>query len=440
MGSTAVAPQSAGTAPATPSTPSPGGTGGDGGAILTDDAILGIPGDAPSSPAAEPQSAPPAAAPAATPTPTTVPDELSLDDFKALFQANPKVNSLWDRYNNYNDVIQQFGTVADARKVAELVSSLGGTKDFDSIISKAADVDQTDAAFFSGTPDERKALINEWYNGEGQHEFGVTSQAVFDNVKYAMDIMGERDPNRLAELRGDIVLDALSQHGYGQLVSAIVAAYPDIKSMPDAVKQLVSWSQQYGLVGDRRQQSPEARAVEERAAALDRQQSEFVQNQVQARIEEGDKIIGAEVSSTIDKMLSALKVNGRAVFGTNSTMIKRVIAEKINSALIAALGKNPAYLAQINSAKARGLNVTAKEMADIAIRHAKVALNSVATPIIEEWTKGVVGGAAATAARAQAGASRPDVGSGSASGPSSRTKPLTQAEANKMSVDDILNA
>ena len=71
---------------------------------------------------------------------------------------------------------------------------LGGVQHLESLAQKAADVDQTDAVFFSGQPEDRKKLATEWYDGEGPHEFGVTSKAIREQVDATLDVMRERDP------------------------------------------------------------------------------------------------------------------------------------------------------------------------------------------------------------------------------------------------------
>ena len=98
------------------STPSTGGAG-DSGALLTDDAILGI------TPEGGSESTPttPAATTETAATPAAIPAELSVDDFKALFPTNPKLQSLWDKYSSSQSLVTKFGTVADAGKAAEIV-------------------------------------------------------------------------------------------------------------------------------------------------------------------------------------------------------------------------------------------------------------------------------------------------------------------------------
>ncbi len=155
----AVAAETAGAASAVigagSSAPPSGGGGGeqvqDTGALLSDDAILGITSE--EAPPASTET--PAAVTAAPVTPGTE-AQLTIDDFKPLFGANPKLQSLWDRYDNHNKLVTQFGTVADARKAAETVQMLGGVQHLESLATKAASVDQTDAVFLGGRPEERK--------------------------------------------------------------------------------------------------------------------------------------------------------------------------------------------------------------------------------------------------------------------------------------------
>src|SRR5271165_807466 len=302
------------------------GTGGsDSGAVLSDDAILGL--ESPSSATIQT----PAAQPAAQQTPAaSAPAELTIDDFKASFPTNPKLQSLWDKYDGNNKLITQFGTVADARKAAETVQMLGGVQSLESLVAKAADVDQTDARFFGGTAEDRKALVNEWLDGEGPGEFGVTSQAVAGTIDAALEVMSTRAPEIYGDIRTRIVTEVLGQHQFGTFLQNIAAEFQG-KPLPESVKQLLGWAKHYGLDGQpKNPQSPEAQRLAQREADLNRRDQNWTQQQESTAVQTMDGEIGTFARTEIDTMLGGLKSpDGRAVFGPNSTKIREVISNQI---------------------------------------------------------------------------------------------------------------
>src|SRR5271165_549563 len=417
------------------------GTGGsDSGAVLSDDAILGL--ESPSSATIQT----PAAQPAAQQTPAaSAPAELTIDDFKASFPTNPKLQSLWDKYDGNNKLITQFGTVADARKAAETVQMLGGVQSLESLVAKAADVDQTDARFFGGTAEDRKALVNEWLDGEGPGEFGVTSQAVAGTIDAALEVMSTRAPEIYGDIRTRIVTEVLGQHQFGTFLQNIAAEFQG-KPLPESVKQLLGWAKHYGLDGQpKNPQSPEAQRLAADRQKLTSEQQAYTQQQTDIAFKEIGGNVQTAVSSEIDAALDTLKTpDGRKVFGENSAKIRDVIKNQVYDAIKAANFKNPVLIAQLKSLEARGIVASKKEMADAVIRHSRLQLQSVMSNIVGEWTKGVISQAAGAAQRAETAASRVDVGSGSSSGGSTKEgitmEQLKKGDYRKFSDDDLLNA
>ena len=396
-----------------------GGASVDSGAVLTDEQILGIE-DASSSTTATPEVQPqPAATPAATPA------ELSIDQFKPLFATNPAIQSLWDKYDGNQKLVSQFGTVADARKAAETVQMLGGVQHLETLAQKAADVDQTDAVFFSGQPEDRKKLATEWYDGEGPHEFGVTSKAVREQVDATLDIMRERDPNSFIDLQDRVTRQALESEGLPAFFGALAKSLESGQGLQEIAQKLLAWGQRLGLDKGKGSapRSPDADKLAADRAKLDADRTSFTQARQQEAIQAADTEIGTQVMSEIDKALGELKANGRPLFGPNSTQIRATIAEKVKSSLDDALSKNPVLVAQVKSLTSKGFGqAQAKEMVAVTIRHAKLQLAKVIEQVMEPWTKSVVAKAGETAQRAKDGASRTDVGSGSTSGGSTKPK------------------
>jgi hypothetical protein len=442
LGSTAIAAESAGAVSDVSSGASSSGGAGDSGAVLTDDAILGITETGAESTTAVPEVKTETAA-----TPAATPAELSIDDFKALFPTNPKLQSLWDKYDGNNKLVSQFGTVADARKAAETVQMLGGVQHLESLAQKAADVDQTDATFFSGRPEDRKSLASEWYDGGGPHEFAATSQAVAGMVDATLEVMRERDPKQFLNVMDRVTREALDAERFSEYLASLDRAVQSGQGLDVAAKQLLQWGKNFGLdKGKNGQPSPEAQRLAADRAKLDADRTSWSQQQQNAAVEAADTEIGTTLASEIDKALSELKSGARPVFGPNSTQIKATIAEKVKTALDAAVSKNPVLVAQVKSIQARGLTPqNAKQLIETTLRHARLMLPKVLEGVMEPWTKSVVSQAGATAERAKNGASKVDVGSGSTS--ASGTKPKFSKDElkkiggyQKVSDDDILNA
>jgi len=414
-----------------------GGTGESTGALLTDDQILGIAGD--EGVASSTAEVTPAAG---TKTAEATPSELSIDDFKSLFASTPKLNSLWDRYDNNQKLVSQFGTVADARKAAEIVQMHGGIAPLEQIATRASKLDQVDSVFFGGKPEERKSLANEWYDGQGPHELPVTQKAVYDQVEATLGVMQERDPQGYVNVLDKVTREALGRENFDAYLGNIAKALQSGQGLDEAVKQLLGWGARLGLdKGKSRQPNPEAEQLAKRAKELDQRDQTWNQSQQDAVVNAADAEYGTSIKSEISKTLGDFRVNGRPVFGPNvNPMVKQTMESQIWEALNANLMKNPVYIAQGNSIKAKGLIGKQKDLVDLTMRHARLALPGVIESVVGSWTKSVVAGAKDTTDRAKNGASRVDLGGGSTAG--GKTKPtLTLEEVKKkgMTPDQILD-
>src|SRR6185437_6031150 len=250
------------------STPSAGGAGAATGsetALLTDDQILGIEqGGNESSTTAATTAETTTAAPAA-------PEVLSIDDFKALFPNNPKVQSLWDKYSSSQAIVGKFGTAAEAHNIADTVRMLGGPEKLASIAQTVADIDQTDARFFNGSPEDRKSLVSEWYEGEGPQDLAVTSKAVYGMVEAALDVMSQRDQNGFLSLRDDLAVQCLRSAPSFQKLLADAA-----QSQDPAAKAFVQWAQHFGMDAGQngRQLSPEAQRLAKERESFGKQRTD----------------------------------------------------------------------------------------------------------------------------------------------------------------------
>jgi hypothetical protein len=443
----AVAPESASAAPA--AAPSPASTGADGGSVsqadvaLTDDQILGIENQAePSEPSTPAEGAQPSqAAPAAQPQPS----ELSVEDFKSLFAANPKVQSLWDRYDKAQKTIGLFGTAADTAKVAETIQLLGGPKELESLVAKASDVDQTDAVVFGGTQKDREAWVdNDLYTND-PNEFPQTSQAVAGMIDAGLSVMQRRDPERFAEVRERLAIDAFKQDGFGSYLRNLAQARDSGEGLDKAVDLLLKrYGIDLGFLQDTRRESPEAQRLQQERQRIESQQKSWTEQQEQRSIETVRTKKDELTKSEVEKALSELKgPNGNPVFGGNSSKIRSVISNQIMSKVLADITANPVFIAQANSIAAQGIMGREQALIDLTMRYVKLNLPSVVQSVVGEWTQQVVEHAKGAAQRAQAAASRSDI-SGAAGG-NSRVAKLDKKQIEKMggygkvSDDDILN-
>jgi hypothetical protein len=404
--------------------------------LLSDDQILGI---TPETGASEPTTEPAVTQPTTAAPGTEA--QLTIDDFKSLFAGNPKVQSLWDKYDNSNKLITQFGTVADARKAAETVQMLGGVEHLTSLATKAASVDQTDAVFFGGKPEDRKTLANEWYDGEGPQEFAVTSQAIYDQIDATLGVMQARDPQRYLSHMDRITREALGAEKFDGFLAQLATALQSGQGLDKAAQQLLEWGHRLGLDKGKGQPSPDAERLSQRAKELDQRDQTWQQQRETEAVQAADTEIGTGVRSEITKALGEMKVNGRPLFGTNSNKVRETIEGQIKNALDAALAKNPVLVAQVTSLKAKGVQNNQKQMVEAVMRHAKLMMPSVIESVVGEWTKSVISTANGTAARAAAGASRVDVGSGASSGGRTKGSLPTIKDVNekKLTPDQILD-
>ena len=412
------------------STGADGASGADQGALLTDEAILGL--DTPTEGADGGQQVPAAQAapqePAAPQAPIDA-AQLTIEKFSPLFKTNPEVQSLWDKYSNQTDLLSKFGTLADAAKAAETIGMLGNVDALESLASKAADVDSTDATFFGGTPEERSELVRNWYEGEGPHEFPVTSKAVREMVDVTLGEMQQRDPEGFFGLQDRVTRQALTAEKFPQYLSNLAQALESGQGIEEAAKLLLDrFGNQLGLMQAAGRQSPEAQRLAQKERELNQRDQSWTAWQSAAAVESADTQIGTQTNDAISKALADLKVNGRPVFGENSQKIRAVLTDQIRAHVDSELQKNRVFVAQMNSLKAQGLMGREKQLVDVAMRYVKLQLANSVQAIVGEWTKGIVSGANGAAQRATAAASRSDIAGGAASSGSSKGKPVSVAQ------------
>ena len=357
-----------------------------------------------------------------------------------------QIQGLWDKFDGLNKVVTQFGTVAQAREAAGTIQAIGGVKELASLAAKAAGVDELDATFFGGTPEGRRAMVNEWYDGEGPQEFAVTSKAVYDNLNAALEVMAQRDKPRHDEFFDRVTRQALDGIRHGDYLAALARARESGENIEQAVDALLQHAGHFGLMKTaRKAESPEARQLAARKAELDARDANFSNSQAQASLHAADMEIGAQLDAEIEAAFSALKVNGRPVFQAKSK-VRTKVAKEVRDEVDAMLKTNPVFIAQFSGYRAKGVAGKEKELAELTMRHARLLLPKAIEKIVGEWTESVVSHAQGAAERANQGASRTEVaGAGTSSG-GTRKQPFTSDELKRkggygnLSDDDILNS
>lgn len=410
------------------SIPSSGGAGDSGqdtGALLSDDSILGITEGGDTGTVDTQQTAPPAVAPGTE-------AELGIDDFKALFPQNPKLQSLWDKYDNNNKLVTQFGTVADARKAAETVQMLGGVEHLATVAQRAADFDKVDATFFGGKPEDRAALATSWYDQNAGE--GVAKQ-----LNATLDVMQQRDPQRYVEHLDTFTRKGLDAVQFPAYLSNIAKALESGQGLDEAAKQLLGMAKHYRLDANAKTTpSPELDKLSQKEKALDQREQSWNQQQETQTLTAVNTGVRNFTTTEVGKLLDDLKVNGRSVFGPQSTQIRATIMKEIESHAFAAVQKNPVLIAQVQMLASKGIVGKEKELTDLNMRFLKLQLPESIKQVMEPWTKSVVSQAAGTTERVQKAAGRVDVGSGGISGGGTKTK-LTHEKAKTMTEDAILD-
>lgn len=445
-------------APASPAPSLPASTGADGGArdasgaYLADDDILAL---ADKGAAAPPSAAIPAdgAQPPAPPEPGAQPAppagaaDFKLEDFSTLFPTNPKVQSLFDRWKNNEAVVSQFGTMADAREAAGAIEMLGGLKELNSLVERVSGVEETDAVMWGGDMPAREGFANRLYDGAGPHEFGLTSQSIYDQLKATLSVMHERDVKRWEELRGDMTAEVLGDHQFDRRVNAIAQEYEKLGVEPPAsVKELLGWATHYGLTKPRGgQPSPEEQKLAAERAQLATERTSWNEERVNGTMQEVNTQLRAIYTEKVATLLKDLQINGRKVFGENSKLIQgRLAKEAMEHAFGTMLGgKTPfsqGLLNQIAMLNARGgLAGKAKELVELNQRFLDKQLPLSIEAVSKEWTDAVIAQTQGATARAQAAAARPDVGGGAApGGRGARVPKVGEVDYKKTTDDQIL--
>lgn len=357
--------------------------------------------------------------------PGTVPTELK------HLMSDPKVAPIVQRLVDQHKAYADLGTVTGLRAVKAAVETAGGLEQLNAAVSKAASLDEADDAF-TGTPEQQLALAEEWYTDNPAAFRSMVSQSA--------RLMAERDPQGYAAMTGQIFTARMSDMRWDEQIEAISRAINanDPRKLQGLAQWLVDDARAKGIEwkGAQGRVDPKQSQIDRDRQNLQREQQSFESQRVQAFQGRVSDEVTSSVQTAIDGVLD--KALAKSFFSPEGKKaIKADVLSDIDKAMKADRNLGRSFTTLIRSDRALSDATRAKAI-QLLFARAKSLVGITAKNVIARKSKEVVTRQSRVNSQKTNAASRVDIRGGAP--PVTRTKPLTKADAAKLTDDEILNS
>jgi len=411
----------------TPSTAiSPGGDGG----AQTDEEILGIGAEEPSSVEME------------TPQPEAEQQTVQQEETETEFTAGQpmpdwlkgllknaeqapiakEVQRLWDQHQAMRELVP---TIQEARGWRETFP--GGLVEAKAVVAKALELDEADAQFESGDPQYFAEL----------HE--SNPQAFVQAFTQSAQLLAERDPNAYREIAGSVLRSTLESEKFPVHMDAMRQALEkdDVESLKELTKALVGWSGKMGItVKAEARLDPERQKFERERAAFNKEKQEAATT----RFEDfNSKLISSATNEV--RMLVEAKLTPILPKGMNS-WAKGKLVDDVISSVSQSLAENKSHMKQVtNIIRSQGItDASMKQIVNLKAGLAKLMVSDLIKQAMAAYTGTAVNANKEKNAKENQAAARTDISGGAGPRPTGKQLPkIGSPEHRKMSDEDIIN-
>ena len=383
---------------------SPSSTG-DNGSYQSDEQILGI----------QTEDAPVLQGTTETETDAPKPGEIQADDYSwatKLYKDpayGPKLQSVIDRIKAF----ESLGTVADARKIRELVPE--GIQRIEELVQKSQEADEMDFKFASGDPAQLEEAAQSMYE--------LSPESAVSAVPVMLDIIKQRNPEAYQSTVDSIISNALGQEKFGEHIEAMARLLDNPQGLKDYATRLTNWARQKGYAGDKQQR------LDPREEKLNQREQQFQAEQAKDFQERTNISVTAYANSQIEAFLKNLPA-------TVSPGARARIAKDIFDGVSERLTQNKALTLEFSKGlKARNT----KSVVDAYSATVRQLIPLVGKKVVEDWTGDVLSTQKARTDKINTAATRKDV-AGTGNGVRAPGGPIrpSQVDYSNTSDEDIL--
>lgn len=355
------------------------------------------------------------------------PGQLLPESLKNAIAANPEIKAellrLWEQHQAFREV---FPTVAEARAVKELFP--GGAEQAKTVLSKATEMERSDAMFLSQDARAQRELAASMLELDPQ-AFGAMLQA-------SAELVRERNPQLYQAFVSGLPSQAPPETNFSEQLAKIARALKnnDTHSLRQLASELVQGARESGTMGGSRTptvsgaRTPHEELLERELNSINQQQAiSFVNSINQSALPQ----IDAEIRKLIEPAAKGLPAYARE--GATQSL-----AQQIHAGIIQRLKSDHHYhnqLASINqNYGAQNYDAATKAMVSRALLH----LKPVAKQVLQAWTPRQIEQGRQTAEKAESAARRTDISGGGLTYGKPHAK-LTKDEARDMTDDQLID-
>lgn len=339
-----------------------------------------------------------------------------------------QAQALWDQTAAYR---QLYPTVAEARIAKEAVEGIGGVDAIQELVQKGQSVDQTDAAFFSGDPQQQSAVIAEMFEED--------RDAFTSGVSVSLEVIRQRDPERYGQMTTEILGSMLKPERFDEHIEAFRENANNPEALTQLVNRLVQWADSKGLSQKQKDTrlDPRQQQVAKDKEQLNQERQSFQQERYKTFSESVDSGVRTDVQKEIGTVLTSILP--KTSEGTRSRIAKDILTE-IDSTLKQDrnLTNRVAQLLQPTRGQFDFSKATQDKVQQLLMNRAKQLVNGTTKKIVSDWTKDVLARNRETSQKTGLQQTRVDITGGAPPG-SGRKAPLTKEKAATMTDAEILN-
>lgn len=337
--------------------------------------------------------------------------------------ARAEINRVWSQLQNYVGL----GPAQELKALKEKFP--GGVAEAEAIINDAISIQDVDAKFYGGTPEQRAELA--------ANLFKDSPQDLIATAEATMQFLAKNAPQDYQRITDSVLGQAIAQGelgGYLQMLED--AALKGDTNLAKMVQDVVDKARE--MAGFKKPATnPEQAALDRRKAELDARDQNFNAEKLTSfQGKFNDQVpnqVGTEALAIINPLVEGVPVAA----GFKDRLVGQIV-DKVEEVL--KQDRTLQYqLNQLDSLK-RYDDATLKQRVDLTVNRAKVVLPDIARNLFSEWTAHLVSSNNATLEKKTAAAGRKDIVGG---GASSERRPHTpkpgEVDYSKTSDQDILD-
>lgn len=284
-----------------------------------------------------------------------------------------------------------------------------------------ADLDASDAAFFSGDPAQQEQYLS---------TLAQQDVAACESASRVMDkVLAKANPEAFKALSQERLLEGLKGQSFEPFIASLLeakqlAADGDRTALDALTDELIKWGQGLGFAATKEQMlARQERELKERETTLKTTETQAQERRVASFHKEGQRRVEEGLNTQVKEVLGRVLKGSAFQEGAQSRIAKEIVSE-----VTKLWAQNPELKQQIQAAlyprgdgKPDIAEATQARMVEAISKFNKTVLDGIAKKVIEEFTKDFLAAQGARSEKIATAASRQDI---TGAGPQEHAKKL----------------